>query len=98
MGNFMVGGVYGDLKEYGANVANCICCMMCLGPVLLIIGVAVFFQSFSDYRLAQITEYDTAVSAWNAGAGADRSFEGLEIMAVLTSTLVSTEIPFEFIL
>ena len=92
MGNVMVGGVYGDLKEYGANIANCICCMMCLGPVLLIIGAAIFFQSFSDYRLAQITEFDAAVSAWNAGPGLDQSFENLDITAVLTSTLVSAEI------
>ncbi len=94
MGNVMVGGVYGDLKEYGGNIAECICCMMCLGPVLLIIGVAVFFQSFSDHRLAAISEYDLAVSTWNSGPGADRSFEGLGISAILTTGIVgaATEI------
>lgn len=90
----MVGGVYGDLKEYGGNIAECICCMMCLGPVLLIIGVAVFFQSFSDHRLAAIAEYDLAVSTWNSGPGTDRSFEGLGISAMLATGIVgaATEI------
>ena len=95
MASFLVGGVYGDLKEYGNNVAQCVCCLMCTGPILIIIGMAVFSSSFSDYRLQQINEYDAAVSTWNSGPGADNTFQDLNIIAsvaaVATTFSAATE-------
>ena len=45
--SFLIGGVYGDLKEYGGNVAQCVCCLMCSGPLLIVLGLIFFVASFS---------------------------------------------------
>ena len=67
IGEFFIGDVWGDVKEYGSAIVGCLCCLMCSGPVLLIIGVAVFVNSFTDTRLALINEYNADVDAWNTG-------------------------------
>lgn len=91
--SFLFGGVYGDLKEGFGNIAECICCLMCSGPVLVCIGVYLFFTSFSgDPRLTKIGEYNTAVGSWNEGPGSDSSFQNLEFAALLSSTVASTSL------
>ena len=86
--SFLIGGVYGDLKEYGGNVARCVCCLMCSGPLLIVLGLILFVASFSDTRLQLISERNGYVDAWNSGLGAegaDSAFHGMTDLSMVFS-------------
>jgi hypothetical protein len=63
--DFLVGGVYGDMKEAGNSAMACVCCLLCVGPILIILGVATFISSFTDTRLHEIADYNHQVDVWN---------------------------------
>lgn len=88
--SFAYGSVYGDLKAYNRTLANWLCCGICSGPMLLVVGVALVLRSFQDIRLQRITEFNVAAEEWNTHQGASGSFQGIGINATLTSE-VSTQ-------
>jgi hypothetical protein len=75
--NTMVGDVYGDVKEYGEAALGCFCCLMCSGPILLILSILVFVGSFTDDRILLIDEYNKGVDVWNVGVGEAGTFKGI---------------------
>jgi len=80
-----VGDIYGDLKEYGEAALGCFCCLMCAGPILLILSVIVFIGSFTDDRIKLIDEYNKGVDIWNVGQGQAGSFQGVGFRAQVGS-------------
>ena len=91
--SFLIGGVYGDLKEYGGNVAQCVCCLMCSGPVLILVGIILFASSFNDNRLQMINERNGFVADWNSGLGAEganSAFHGMTDLSIVFSVARST--------
>jgi hypothetical protein len=81
-----LGGAFGDVKEAGEKAIGCFCCLMCTGPILIIIGILTFVASFTDTRGALIAEYDTSVTSWNGltSPGLDISFTGPTTSAAFT--------------
>ena len=75
------GGFIGGMIESIGQIFYCICCMLVLGPILVIIGIAIFSSSFADTRMTGITKYDQAVDKWNSGPDANTKFQNLEIFA-----------------
>jgi len=101
MGNMLVGGVYGDLKEYGNQAIGCFCCLMLAGPILIIIGISLLVASTSDTRMDFINEYNGQVDTWNSDFGTFDQFalsSKLQVAFTLnkkttTSTLTGTAAP-----
>ena len=69
MGNMLVGGVYGDMKEYGNQAIGCFCCLMLSGPILIIVGISMLVASTTDTRLDFISQYNGQVDTWNSDFG-----------------------------
>lgn len=63
------------------KICSCLCCFFCLGPILIIIGVALVVSSASDSRGALISKYNDAVEAWTSTHKAE--FESLAANSVL---------------
>ena len=74
------GGFFGAFEAIG-QIANCLFCMMCLGPILLIAGFYVMSLAAADNRGKLIEEYDSAVQKWNNGPGSSGEFKGYGISA-----------------
>ena len=74
------GGFFGMYDALG-QMASCLFCLMCLGPILLIAGVYVMSLAAQDNRGVIIKEYGSAVEKWNSGAGASGEFKGYDISA-----------------
>jgi hypothetical protein len=84
------GGFFGAIVEGFGQMAYCICCMMVLGPILIIIGLVTFSSSFNNTRLKLINEYDSSVSTWNNGVGSSGAFKNLKIYAEFSKAGAST--------
>jgi len=46
------------------RICNCICCLLCTGPILIIVGIVFLVGSGTDTRTANISQYNSAVVAW----------------------------------
>ena len=79
------GGFIGGIFEAVGQFARCLCCLMVIGPILIIIGIYFFQLSLQDPRSKMVGEYNAVVDTWNSGPGADGSFQELEIHAKLTT-------------
>jgi len=65
-GGGFIGGCYHDLLGFGRHVLGCVCCLLCTGPILLIVGVVLLASATHDGRTELISQYNNAVTAWNA--------------------------------
>jgi len=65
---------------------------MIIGPILILIGFSFIAQAASDQRSTSIKSYDSAVSLWNSGPGADGSFQNLVISAKLTNSQTTSTV------
>lgn len=60
-------GLYRELKDFGRAVTGCVCFLLCGGPVLVAVGVALLVSaSRGDTRASGIALYNDAVSKWAA--------------------------------
>ena len=60
-------GLYRELKDFGRTVTGCVCFLLCGGPVLVAVGVALLVSaSRGDTRASGIALYNDAVSKWAA--------------------------------
>ena len=75
--------VYETVRGKVGDAASCILLMVCLGPISIITGISLFFQSFEDHRLSLINEYNVAVGLWNDGPAASKAFENLNITSII---------------
>ena len=86
------GGFIGNLIDGIGQIFYCLCCMMIIGPILILVGIFTFQSSFSNARLSLIKDYDTSVGKWNNGIGALGTFEKLSIEAKFSSLAGSTTV------
>jgi len=47
------------------HIVCCLCILMCLGPILIIIGIIVLFSATSNTRANEVGQYNMAVTQWN---------------------------------
>jgi hypothetical protein len=80
-GKMMMGGA--GVAEGVGQIAYCLCCLIILGPILIIIGIVLIGAAIKDNRLTIIKEYDASVQAWNALPPA--TFQGMDIGVSLSS-------------
>lgn len=73
-------GLYHELRDFGRSVVGCICCFIVVGPILLIVGIAMLVAAGTDTRSSSISSYNSAVSLWTAG-GANSSYTLLSSLA-----------------
>jgi len=55
------GGVFG----FAYHICCCLACLICLGPLLIIIGVIILFTATVNTRGTEISLYNTAITSWN---------------------------------
>ena len=71
------------------EIAKCLLCLICLGPILIIIGMTFVRSALEDNRLIEITTYNSAVANWNSAV--ENSYhaigtgKGMQINAVLST-------------
>jgi len=66
-----ISGMWDDFVDLGRNIIGCICCMMCIGPILILIGIIVLISAIKDSRGDKIKQYNAAVDKWTASARAE---------------------------
>eukprot|EP00755_Sulcionema_specki_P017558 Sspe_Gene.64676::Locus_38313_Transcript_1_1_Confidence_1.000_Length_1231::g.64676::m.64676 len=57
-------GCLDKIVEFGRQVMCCVCCLLCAGPILIVIGL--LFLNADDTRGEKVKEYNKAVKAWKA--------------------------------
>lgn len=87
--------VFKELREIGNKIAGCVCCLLCIGPVLAIVGIAILASTATDTRAAQIKSYNSAAAAWAATGYAQFAGQGFCLTgpgtAALTLAAVATQ-------
>jgi len=73
----------------GRHIIGCVCCLMCIGPILTIIGIVYLASATSDGRTALINQYNGAADYWTSTELAE--FSGLAVTTVLAAG--STTLP-----
>lgn len=63
----MLFGIYRELKEFGQCIAASLCCFVCVGPLLAVVGVALIVSAGTDDRASTLSAYNNAVSSWTSG-------------------------------
>ena len=66
--------VYLDPFGIGRQICGCLCCLLCTGPFLILIGIIVLFSAADDTRGEKEANYNKAVNSWT-NTGRDE-FEG----------------------
>jgi len=52
------------LWQLERRVCGCMCCLICVGPILVVLGLVFLLSATSDTRGDLINEYNVAVDAW----------------------------------
>lgn len=57
-------------QEWGRELRCCICCALCCGPILTLVGLIFLISAIKDTRGDNIKKFNTGVVAWNSAGRA----------------------------
>lgn len=78
--------------HFGRNFCNCLCCFLCLGPILFLTGFGLLISSLTDFRTGHIDNYNAAVTAWTTSDGINPSNYQI-LSAVMNVSMVFSYFP-----
>ncbi|KAK3270251.1 hypothetical protein CYMTET_21342 [Cymbomonas tetramitiformis] len=58
------GGFLDEIWELGQKIVGCACCLLFIGPILIIVGIVFLVMAANDPRSGEVSDYNAIVKNW----------------------------------
>ncbi|KAK3238159.1 hypothetical protein CYMTET_51808 [Cymbomonas tetramitiformis] len=58
------GGFLDQIGELGEKIVGCACCLLSIGPILIIVGIVFLVMAANDPRSGEVSDYNAIVKNW----------------------------------